>query len=274
MSDQPVVSTITEIENLVLRAHSPVPSYAPRVVDAASVPYLVLPNASKVEQLEHLYPSPFRIRRDVELNDVSSFVDYWRRFASAGQSLVAACLERAQMKAIFDYHKAGEPAWCSHTATLRLKESDEWNAWVGADHRRMSQVEFAEFIENHQEEIVDPDGSSLMEVITNLQNKRNVAFRSAVRLADGRTQFEFSEEDAPGSMVVPQVFTIGVAPFHRYDRFKIVARLRYRIEDKEDRKRLVMWYDLNEPKRVREQAFNEIAQRISDETGPLYFGAL
>lgn len=284
MSDETISNNqVNEIEALSLRAAG---VKLPRAYGAAlgstetapdgQVPFVVIPGGHELQGLEHLFPAPFRIRKGVALHDLVSFMAYWKRFNDEG-SVVCANLDSrsAEIRAILDYHDKDKPSWCTHEATYALRPSDEWTAWTTKNRQRMTQVEFAEFIEDRQEEIVSPDAASLLEIITNLSNKRNVSFRSAVRLADGRTQLEFSEEDASGTMTIPQTFTIGIAPFYRYDRFKVIARLRYRIEDNGDRgKKLVMWYELNEPERVREKAFNEIAEKVADETGPLFFGKL
>lgn len=278
MSDN---SQVKEIETLALRAAAvrlPQAMFGgdPVMPDMqGQIPFVIVPEGHAVQDLEKLFPTPFRITNSVVLHDLPSFIAYWKRFSDTRSVVSASLGDTSEIRATLDYHEKDKPSWCKHVAIFSLRASDEWTAWTRNNRQRMSQLEFAEFIEDRQEEIVEPEAARLLEIITNLQNKRNVSFKSAVRLSDGRTQLEFSEEDASGTMTIPQTFTIGVAPFYRYDRFKIVVRLRYRIEDNGDRgKKLVMWYELNEPERVREQAFNEIAEKVAAETGPLFFGKL
>ena len=58
--------------------------------------------------------------------------------------------------------------------------------------------------------------------------------------------------------MIPEEFTLGLAPYEGSDVFKVVARLRYRITEG----RLELWYDLRRPHTVLEQVFTDAVAAV------------
>lgn len=66
----------------------------------------------------------------------------------------------------------------------------------------MSQIEFAEFLDEHIADIVGdgkraPSAAEVLEAVTNLNDVRNVTFGSKVSLANGMASFVYTEKVLP-----------------------------------------------------------------------------
>jgi uncharacterized protein YfdQ (DUF2303 family) len=275
VSDNMIANAIDSIKNLATSGIKP--AY---LDEEASIPYVVIPQGYKVEGLGGLVyhkfnQHPHRKAQTVTLNTPGSFAGY---FADQKQdhSRIFGNVDTAQFTAIIDYHEPGEgPAnWCEHRAILTLRHSREWKIWTAASGKKMSQVEMAEFLEDNSIDIVNPSGAAMLEIASTLQARSEVAFESATRLQDGQTQFTYREEikgtAGAGKMSVPDSFTIKVSVFDGMPPVEIVARLRYRISSS----KLVIWFDLLRADRMRDTAFQEVADYIVETCGPLYMGSV
>jgi uncharacterized protein YfdQ (DUF2303 family) len=124
--------------------------------------------------------------------------------------------------------------WRDHRLVLDLIPTPQWQTWTGVDGRMQGQVAFAEFLEQNLADIVEPAGATMLEIATYLESKRDVAFRSGVRLNSGAIQFEHSENIearvGAGQVAVPETFTIGIPVFVGLAPFAMVCRFRWRNE--------------------------------------------
>lgn len=227
----------------------------------AGIPYVVVPDGFRVQALEHLMVAPVRTRAKAAFDDVESFAAYVEA-RKEDRTIVTADEKGSSVTAIIDYHHERAAAFGEHVATLKLTPTDEWAAWQAANGKRMSQHQFAEFIENNLPDIASPTGAEVLEVAKSLAIDKKVAFLSSTRLQDGNREFVYQESQeasaAKGTLRVPETFTLGLAPFLGAAKYSLVARLRYRIEET----KLVLWYDLLRPHKVAEDAFNNVVAQL------------
>lgn len=229
-----------------------------------SAPLVVVPAGYELQNLETYLPAPKQIRQTVNLNDVRSFIGYVNRFKD--NSAVFVDMEKLKAVAVLDYHEPNYPAWGSHKATLTLKHSAEWQAWKNKDRQTFGQVQFAEFLEDNQIDIVEPDGATVLEAAMHLEAKKTVKFTSGTNLANGAAQLVYEEAiegKGRGNIVIPTRFKLGIAIFEGGLPVQIDARLRYRIIDD----KLTFTYILERPADLLRTAFNIVVQQIADETG-------
>ena len=230
----------------------------------AGIPYVVVPDGYKVHPLENLMTAPVRTRARAKFVNVESFLAYVGA-RKDDRSIVTADEKGASVTAIIDYHHERAAAFGEHVATLNLTPTDEWVAWQGSNAKRMTQHQFAEFIENNLPDIASPTGAEVLEVAKSLAIDKKVAFLSSTRLQDGNREFIYQESQeasaAKGTLRVPETFTLGLAPYLGAAKYSLVARLRFRIEES----KLVLWYDLLRPHKVVEDAFNNVVAQL--ETG-------
>lgn len=233
---------------------------------AGVIPYAVIPEGSKVEDLERLLPVPARTRAAVTAKSAETFAAYVKAFALPA-TVVFGDQERFQLVGIIDYHAKDAPAFREHRVTYSAPRSLEWKTWRGSNGKTMAQADFARFIEDNVVDIRDPAGAEVLEVSRGLQAKKSVEFASAIRLADGSQQFTYAETIAgttsKGTMQVPEEFTLGIPVFLGGPLYEVRARLRYRI----DGGKLQLWYDLYRPEHIERDAFGTICADITASTG-------
>lgn len=230
--------------------------------EVAGVPQVILPPGYMLEDMEQLLPTPNRIKQAIGLADAKSFIDYFQRFAS-DTTVIFANQEARQVKAVFDYHTTA-PAWCSHSATLALAHSDEWKAWAGQNGKSMLQRAFAEFVEDHIRDVVEPAGAELLEVAKTLHANKKLQFRSGAELHNGQVQLTYNEviegqAGAKGQLEIPRTIKLGLRVFKGTEPYAVSARLRYRISDEGV---LSFSYHLDDLDRVLEDAFEQVLTQI------------
>lgn len=245
-------------------------SGAPTALEHRGVPLVVLPPGHEASDLEEFLPAPLRIEATPKFTDFKSFLAYVNRFKLPATTAFYTRGSGA-FSVVFDYHAAGDPpapAWGSHSANYSPTMTPEWEAWLQKNNKPFTQEEFAQFIEDNLREIVDPPGADMLQIASTFQATNNVAFSQATRLTDGRVQFSYVEEgnaSAKGNLQIPETFSLALAPFWGGPTYKISARLRWRIANQ----KLSMWYRLDRPHLVLDDAIKELALGFEEATGIL-----
>ncbi|ENY6007766.1 DUF2303 family protein [Klebsiella pneumoniae] len=245
------------------------------------IPSVVVPDGFDIKSLESLQIAPSRIRQTTNLISPGSLIAYIQRFRDA-RSVVFADKTKTRIVAVLDFHQdADNPHWGMHKAVYDCPFSDDWKAWVGSDGNKMNQIDFAEFLENNIQNIAPisdnykgPSGTDLLEMVLAFQETRKVEFKSVKRLQDGTCQFQYSDDKSgSGNTKIPEKISLAIAPFHNGAPYQIDARIRYRLRDGQ----LVLWYELIEPKKIIEHAFQEIVADMENQLGdelPIYEGSI
>lgn len=227
-------------------------------------PIVVVPEGYQVKDLETVLPNPRHKRGTFVAQDSSSFVSYVNRHKTTG-TIVTAQLDDTSFKAVLDHHD-DNPGWGLHKASYGCPKSPEWMIWTGNDKRPMTQAEFAQFLEENLPDIIDPSGADVLTVVQTLEANTKVKFSSAIRLDNGQRQLTYEEaiegSAAKGTMKIPEIFTIAIPPFRGSDRYKVEARLRYRIPNGGGQ--LTLWYELVRAEKVIEAVFQDEMKLIRD----------
>ncbi|OOH89501.1 hypothetical protein BMT54_06300 [Pasteurellaceae bacterium 15-036681] len=230
------------------------------LVDA---PAILARNDFSVESLEHLQKHPNRIRQAVTVSTAKSLIDYTNKFKVAGTALFCN-LDELTVKGIFDYHPNPEEArWGDHTVSYTCPHSKDWQAWDKKNKTPMSQIEFGQFIENNIHCVASEGnavtGAELLAMVLAFEETRKSEFKSVQRLQDGTMAFAFTDEKSGGGKTrLPEEIVLGLQPFHNGDHYQVKARIRYRIKDGQ----LVLWYELINPEKVIEDAFNTTIETL------------
>lgn len=231
--------------------------------------------------LERYADNPRRKRAKATLDDQDSFARYVNQHKLL---LVTALFGRisehgGSFAAIFDYHTQNDlgeggkittpgetPRWGEHRADLTLAFTPEWIRWTKSDGVPLSQVAFAEMIEDNLPDIVAPSAADLLEIVQDLTAKKAVNFKSTARLNNGQVGLIYEESittgKREGQIDLPSEFTISIAPFRGSPAVGIKARLRFRINDGV----LQFVYRLNQPSKVIEAAFDSARTYIAAQT--------
>lgn len=245
-------------------------------------PMVLLPDGFSVKSLEMNLPAPVRKQGTTTLNDAESFVAVVNDQKDENTRLFST-IKPPTFTAVFNHNAVGA-GWGDHMAKYNAPISPEWGAWNTADKQKFNQVEMAQFLESNLVDIVhipktqattdapaevgSPDGATMLEICRTLAAKKDVEFKSAVRLGDGSTQFTYNEEvrgsAANGTLEIPEQFSIGVPVFENGEKYRVDVRFRYRIGQGGD---LVMWLELVRPHKVIEDAVKQLRSLIGEKTG-------
>lgn len=227
-------------------------SLAAKLFDVNGVPHVVAPDGYQLHDFEQMLPSPRRLKGKRDLRDVKSFIALYNEFKTASSKLYGT-VTPPKFVGVLNDSAASAPGWADHRVEYSCPLTIEWQTWTGKNKQPMSQVDFAQFIEDNLPDLVE--GAQMLEVSRTLEATKKVNFASGIRLSDGQNQFTYEEEiqgaAAKGQMKVPETFQLGIPVFEGGDRYAVTARLRYRIDQGG---RLVLWYDLERPHKILEDA--------------------
>lgn len=205
-----------------------------------------------------------------------AFINYMAKHVRVETELWAD-IERRSVTAVINAHSdsgTDEAGWGDHRLELKLQHTPAWLAWTNHDGASMTQVQFAELLEERLQDVVDPDGATLTEVARTFRATKSVAFESDHVLSSGQVQLGYREEiDAKagrkGNVDVPEKFTLGLAPFEGGQPYPVLARLRFSI----DGGTLRIKYVLDRPTEVVRAAFDQVVGVIgAGVDAPLYHG--
>lgn len=235
------------------------------VINGLVTNYLVPQNMKLIndmELVEKMAPQPFHLRQKVTLLTPQSFIDYYNRFAD-DNSVIFFDSEKNTFTAILDYHQAttdgNDPRHGHHQCTYTCPKTPEWSSWEQNDNKKMSQEDFALFIEDNLREITNPEPATMLEIATSLKAKMDVDWQSNIKLDNGQIQMGYRETingqaGITGQLEIPQVFDLTLQPFVGGPAYPLQARFRYRINGGN----LVLWYTLIRPRRIVDDATADV----------------
>ena len=209
---------------------------------------------------------PDRKAGTYKVTDAASFVSYLSKHGMPHTELWAN-VDSGTVRAVINAHDIVMAGVGDHTATLQLTTTDDWKDWTARDGDLSGQAAFAEFIEDHLPNFVSPTAADMLELAQTFQATTKVDFASSHRLKSGGTSLVYQEASetkagAKGQLAVPDTFTIALIPFEGGPAYKVEARFRYRINGGQ----LALGYRLTRAKEVRKGAFDEVVDRIANDT--------
>lgn len=250
---------------------------------------LVLPRGKRVASLKALADEwrnvPERIIGTAKLTTLESFIEHVHRFKRPSTAVFA---NDDELIAVYDYHEGAAesraPAAdnCQHRARYAFPYSKEWCAWHAVHGRELQQKPFAEFIEEHVQDISAPKdtdadrwfgelGFTLASPSTMLGLSRGLAVRveseavSRPNLSTGEMEVSYKEQHADSTgqpLKVPGGFMLQIPPFENGPLYRIPARLRYRVSGGK-----VLWtVMLYRSDAVRRDAIQDAARNVADKT--------
>lgn len=236
-----------------------------------------LPAGARLELVEHeLYAtSPDRARGLVTVNDVRSLGAYLTEQGSDTRSTLWVDLFAARVTAVLDDHSDdGDPGWGEHRVNLDLKVTPEWHAWLAASGELLEQEAFAEFVEENLNDVVTPDGASLLEIAQTFHATTSAEFKGSVRLGNGQATLSYSEETTAAAganrdMQIPTEIHVALAPYYGLERVFIKARLRWRIREG----KLRLGVKLERPEEARLEALKRLAEKLREEHARTFIGS-
>ncbi len=255
------------------------------LVDGLTVLHYAVPKGHDVKELrvdleKHL-PAPRELKAAAEFHDASSFLNYIARHAN--EHSTCWCDFNPQtfalsFRAVIDEHGKDSPAWRRHVAAYTPRMSAEWKEWKGKDRSGFGQVEFAEWLQDHEGDIASFEGyptcAQMLQMATNFQYQEDRRLKSAVRLQSGGVRLDYVADADAGtveSMTMFEKFTLGIPVFHAAPTAELlIARLKYRLDNGKVR----FTYELQRADKAHEKAALDLIETVRAGLAgvPLMFG--
>lgn len=270
------MSDRTENEVLVEQARSAAGAEILNAVDGTELAVFHTPGGIRTIDLgddEYAFRAdrPRRKEGTVTVRDVDSFALYYGKHADPATE-VYVDLDAGIVTAVLDAHEGDidAPRWGGHRLQLVMTHTEPWKRWTRNNRRYMSQVDFAEFLEDNLPDIAPEPvpAARMLEIARTFQAKTRVNFSSGVVAESGDIRLRYEETTdasggAKGDLAVPRAFAVGVAPFDDCDPYKIEARLRHRIQGSA----LHLSYILDRPEDVIRDAVKTVVTKVEEATG-------
>ncbi len=228
---------------------------------------VIVPDGYQIHTYQDKYKLPPRIIAQNIFSKLESFIEYVKGYRLPATTIFGA-FDNNTITAYLDYHAKDVVAAVKHTASYAIQKSTEWIKWTEINGKQLSQLDFAEFLEENGYNVVEPDGATLLEIVSNLQAKTEVTFQSSIRLANGTAKVAYQEDQtskagATGSFDIPTKIKL-ILPVYRYGaNYPLEAFLRVRI----DRGKAVFVVKLDNHQRVILQAFTDVCNEVTNQLG-------
>lgn len=262
-----MINTDANVQPIAALAQS---ALAPKQVEPGGI-YLVATADGDVRQFDLTGPqytgTLARKTGRTVVRDAASFLAYWTKHHDDA-SEVYADVEQLSVTAVLDAHAADEPGFGEHRLTLSLRRTKAWEEWLALDGKLVDQDRFANFLEDHLPELVDPDAATMLEIAQSIKATTKAEFQSSSRLQSGERKFVFTEDvkasaGSRGDITIPEVFEIAVAPFEGAAAYKMRARFKYRLGGGQ----LALGYKLEQPEERARAAFADVLNAIAESVG-------
>lgn len=240
-----------------------------RLRNGEGVPYIIIGKDQRVQSLkEYLLPDKAFAR---QYDEVESFVEAVNYYKDA-RTRAYCCQEKGAFRVVIDEH---EPDLVDPTVQrrrqlldLQLTMTPEAKAWLNGAGKQMLQLDFALFLEDNGWVVTRPSAAEFAEVAITLQAKKDVKFRSGLRLDNGDHKLLFEEDTrtaagVKGTLEVPNDFAITLAIYHGGPQVTIEGKLRYRLQEGA----VAFSWKFPRAETVLREYVTAIRQSIADQTG-------
>lgn len=243
---------------------------APKQVEPGSI-YLVATADGEIETVDLTGPEfTGRLERKTgttTVRDADSFLTYYAKHHDDNTE-VYSDVEKLTVTAVLDAHQADGARFGGHRLHLALRKTKAWDEWTNLDGKLLTQDQFANFLEDHLPNLVEPDAATMLEIAQSIKATTKAEFQSSSRLQSGERKFAFVEDTkasagAKGDLAIPETFRIAVPPFEGADAYSMTARFKYRI----DRGQLALGFKLEQPEERAKAAFADVLAAIAEGVG-------
>lgn len=254
-------------------------------IDGLEVLHYAVPKGHDVKELRvdlaAYLPAPRALQAAPEFHDAASFLAYIDRHANSDSICWVDFNPQTfdlRFRAVLDEHGKDAPAWRRHVAGYTPRMSAEWKDWKSMDCKGFAQVDFAEWLQDHELDIASVEGyptcAQMLQMATNFQYQEDRRLKSAVRLQSGGVRLDYVADADAGtveSMQMFEKFAIGIPIFHGAPTADLLAsRLKYRLDNGKVR----FTYELQRADKAHEKAALDLIQTVRDGLAgvPLLFG--
>ena len=174
-------------------------------------------------------PGPRNLTADIATTSKESFIKTVKDFREERTRTFADATKRT-VKAIFDFAAPEgdpRPGWSQFSARITFDLSRKLREWSTVTDWT-SQRAFAEFLEDHLEDVEAPDSSGLLSLCEDFNATLDGHFKSRQNLKDGSVRIDY-QSDVVTAVTVPSEILLAIPLFEGGDHFRLKARLRFRV---------------------------------------------
>lgn len=221
-------------------------------------------------------PSPARRKGTSHHTELDSFISHINRMKESSTTIWAN-IDRCVFTAIYNYDPEGSKqdaaGWMDHVAKYTCPISPEWEAWSDMQNNSMSQSQFAEWIDEHIDDLVESEGFpkpiEVEEMVRNLQIHTKGQYSKKIDPTTGQYALVCKEEHTTDSTKIYRAFKVALRVFDGGDKYGVDIRLRFRMEDKAPR----FSYTMHRHEELKRDAFGEMRTTIAEQTErPVFTG--
>lgn len=216
--------------------------------------------------------TPRRAKGCAQLGTVESFAAYVK--ALGGGAEFPTYANGLTVTTVFNGHQAVDaPGHGDLRAKFTAQHTPGWLRWAGVSGKMLTQVQFAEHVEDCLADIAEPDGATLLELATTFEANTQVTFKQSTRLQNDQRRLTYEETvearaGNTGQLEVPERLVLALQVFEGEDPIPVTCRLRYKITGEGLRIGII----LDRADDVVRDAFDQVVARIQAEVGPVWFG--
>lgn len=242
--------------------------------DAGDVlPFVVTPEGGAVHTFEEVLERPLQLQQSTTLHTAKDLIAYVNRFADQN-SIVFVDVIGGKISAVLDFHEAKDVSsygskalqrHCKHVANFRVNHTTEFLKVKENSGRKMSQMDFALFLEDVMPYVNQPAAAELYEIVNTLQAKTDIDFKSGTRTDNGQVSLTYNENiqasaGRQGNLNIPEQIVFGIQVHRGGEHYALPARFRYRIKDGS----IALWYDLDQLEKAVEKSMEDTVTYIRE----------
>jgi uncharacterized protein YfdQ (DUF2303 family) len=234
--------------------------------------------------------APKIITQAVKVQEVASLMNYVNRFKN-GDSALFADIASSTILGVIDYHTAanrpddGDPSHgtpptavpearhTKHTVSLQIPHSIEWDTWKKIDGSLMSHVEFSNFLEENQMdilplgtmhdragEVIEDAPTTILELCRELQVKSGYKASGDIRNGDYISLEMMKDDDVTTkkNVQLPVSIDLNIPVYFGEQSVHITAFLRRKVIEGS----IKLGVKLQRPEQVRQDEFKRIVAEI------------
>lgn len=218
-----------------------------------------------IKSLEHLREAPVRNRYTQVLTTLSGFCAFLgiQKTEKDGKPVVFADRQALTFTGILNHpHTGDNPAWMDRRVKVSRVISRKLSKWKERDGKKMSQEEFALFLEEHIEDIADPSGAEVLSFAETLEATRTETFKSSIVTGTGETKLTYSSErqGEQSSKLITDI-KLGVPLFEMGDPYEVKVKIFHRVNDG----KLIFWFNLRHLDYLIDKAWAEDFDHVTTE---------
>lgn len=229
--------------------------------------YPVIAVGKDIASLEAHLSQPVRKRLNKTVIDIPAFCAYVNDHKEPGTTIWAS-LSGGKFTAVIDGNHPGEsgsPKWGDHVLQLDLQPDPDWVAWKELSGSRVTQDEFAQFLQDQAHTIEEPDAAKIRDIVLKFQATQVRSFKRPVfNEQNGSVQIAYDDETQQvGEFKLPEKLYIAVSPFRSSAPVTTEAALRFRFRDGA----VAFGVHIVRPDKTEEEAFRQVSNTITEKTG-------